>query len=63
MKMIRLFIFYFIKEIFIMLPIIGEKVWDLVGLVTSWVSSNNHSSFLYVSLGYVRLKLMIAPQG
>ena len=24
---------------------------ELVGLVTSWVSSNNHSSFLYVSLG------------
>ena len=30
-------------------------------MVTSWVSSNNHSSFLYVSLGWVRL--MIAPQG
>ncbi len=24
---------------------------DLVGLVTSWVSSNNHSSFAFVSLG------------
>ena len=24
---------------------------DHVGLMTSWVSSNNHSSFLYVSLG------------
>ena len=29
---------------------------ELVGLVTSWVSSNNHSSFLYVSLGLVRLE-------
>ncbi len=27
------------------------KSSDLVGLVTSWVSSNCHSSFLYVSLG------------
>ncbi len=40
-----------------------EKHWDLVGLVTSWVSSNNHSNFLQVSLGQVRLKLMIAMQG
>ncbi len=27
---------------------------NLVGLVTSWGSSNNHRSFLYVSLGYVK---------
>ena len=40
-----------------------EKHWDLVGLVTSWVSSNNHSNFLQVSLGQVRLKLIIAMQG
>ncbi len=27
------------------------KLSDLVGLVTSWGSSNNHISFLYVRLG------------
>ncbi len=31
------------------------KIWDLVGLVTSWGSLNNHSSFLQGSLGQVKV--------
>ena len=32
-----------------------EECLELVGSVTSWVSSNNHSSFLYVRLGQVKV--------
>ncbi len=40
----------------------NKEISDLSGLVTSWVPSNNQSSFVQVSLCYVRLRLMITLQ-
>ncbi len=53
------------KKILLLLDycLIYLNLLDLVVLVTSWGSSNDHSSFSQVILGQVRLRLMIAPQG
>ena len=39
-----------------------NQTLDLVGLVTSWGSSNNHSSYLQVSLGQVKVRRVRAPR-
>ena len=46
-------IFFYSADFLVLIH--GQKYLDLVSFFTLWVSSNNHSSFLYVRLGKVKV--------